>query len=110
MQDVPCSRITLRVFKQLLTTLLFIALVLVLVNEQGVMSGVPAAAGYQGGFSSALMLKDLRLALELAGSCAQPTPMGQAASELYAQVWEWEQEAIWGLGAFPACLGEWQMA
>jgi hypothetical protein len=29
------------------------------------MPGVPASKGYQGGFSSALMLKDLNLAMEV---------------------------------------------
>jgi len=44
----------------------------------------PADNGYQGGFASALMLKDLKLAMEAAGSAGADTPMGQRAEELYA--------------------------
>ena len=43
----------------------------------------PADNDYQGGFAAALMLKDLRLAMEAAGSVDADTPMGAKASELY---------------------------
>ena len=50
----------------------------------GVMDGVPAANGYQGGFGTALMQKDLGLALALAEQSNSATPMGQRARDLYA--------------------------
>lgn len=43
----------------------------------------PADNDYQGGFAAALMLKDLRLAMEAAGSVDADTPMGKRATELY---------------------------
>ncbi len=43
----------------------------------------PADNDYQGGFAAALMLKDLRLAMEAAASVDAQTPMGARASELY---------------------------
>ncbi|MGD9812832.1 MAG: 3-hydroxyisobutyrate dehydrogenase [Sphingobium sp.] len=43
----------------------------------------PADNGYQGGFASALMLKDLKLAVEAAQSCGAAVPMGHAAEALY---------------------------
>lgn len=43
----------------------------------------PADNGYQGGFASALMLKDLKLAMEAAQSVGANVPMGQRASQLY---------------------------
>ena len=43
----------------------------------------PADNGYQGGFATALMLKDLKLAMEAAQSVDAETPMGQRAAELY---------------------------
>jgi len=43
----------------------------------------PADNGYQGGFATALMLKDLKLAMEAAGTAGSQTPMGQRAKELY---------------------------
>jgi 3-hydroxyisobutyrate dehydrogenase len=43
----------------------------------------PADAGYQGGFAGALMLKDLKLAMEAARSVDANTPMGARATELY---------------------------
>ncbi|MFQ3595341.1 MAG: 3-hydroxyisobutyrate dehydrogenase, partial [Sphingomonadaceae bacterium] len=43
----------------------------------------PADRDYQGGFATALMLKDLRLALEAASAAGASTPMGQRAAELY---------------------------
>lgn len=52
----------------------------------GVMDGVPASRGYQGGFGVDLMLKDLGLAAEAARQTHQPLPMGALAQQLY-QVW-----------------------
>ena len=43
----------------------------------------PSDNDYQGGFASALMLKDLRLAMEAAGSEGASTPLGKHAAELY---------------------------
>jgi 3-hydroxyisobutyrate dehydrogenase len=43
----------------------------------------PADNEYQGGFAAALMLKDLKLAMEAAGSAGATVPMGQRAAELY---------------------------
>ena len=44
----------------------------------------PADNGYQGGFAAALMLKDLKLALEAAQGVGAKVPMGTRAEELYA--------------------------
>ncbi len=43
----------------------------------------PSDNDYQGGFASALMLKDLRLAMEAAGSADANTPLGKHAQEIY---------------------------
>ncbi len=43
----------------------------------------PADNGYQGGFAAALMLKDLKLAMEAAQAAGSQVPMGQRAEELY---------------------------
>lgn len=43
----------------------------------------PADNGYQGGFATALMLKDLKLAMEAAHSVEADVPMGERAAELY---------------------------
>jgi 3-hydroxyisobutyrate dehydrogenase len=43
----------------------------------------PADNGYQGGFAAALMLKDLKLAMEAAKSAGAKVPMGACAEELY---------------------------
>ncbi|MBK9010471.1 3-hydroxyisobutyrate dehydrogenase [Novosphingobium sp.] len=43
----------------------------------------PADGGYQGGFAAALMLKDLKLAMEAAASAGAKVPMGARAEELY---------------------------
>jgi 3-hydroxyisobutyrate dehydrogenase len=48
----------------------------------------PADNGYQGGFASALMLKDLRLAMEAAQSVGAQVPMGEKAEALYASLAE----------------------
>jgi 3-hydroxyisobutyrate dehydrogenase len=50
----------------------------------GVGPASPADNGYQGGFAAALMLKDLKLALEAAASVGAEVPMGTRAEELYA--------------------------
>ncbi len=44
----------------------------------------PADNGYQGGFAAALMLKDLKLAMEAADSVDAEVPMGEKAAALYA--------------------------
>ncbi|GAA5524864.1 3-hydroxyisobutyrate dehydrogenase [Microbulbifer aestuariivivens] len=49
----------------------------------GVMEGVPASRGYSDGFSVALMLKDLGLAMESASGSATSTPLGALARNLY---------------------------
>jgi 3-hydroxyisobutyrate dehydrogenase len=43
----------------------------------------PADNGYQGGFAAALMLKDLKLAMEAAQSVGASIPMGTRAQELF---------------------------
>jgi 3-hydroxyisobutyrate dehydrogenase len=43
----------------------------------------PADRGYEGGFATALMLKDLRLAMEAAAAVGAETPMGSRAAERY---------------------------
>ncbi|QDX24730.1 3-hydroxyisobutyrate dehydrogenase [Sphingomonas suaedae] len=58
-------------------------------NTYAPMPGVgpqsPADNDYQGGFAAGLMLKDLKLAMEAAGTVHADTPMGQRAAELYAK-------------------------
>lgn len=49
----------------------------------GVGPSSPADNEYQGGFATALMLKDLRLAMEAAQSAGADVPMGSRAAELY---------------------------
>jgi 3-hydroxyisobutyrate dehydrogenase len=49
----------------------------------GVGPVTPADNNYQGGFAAALMLKDLRLAMEAGQSVDADTPMGTRAAELY---------------------------
>ncbi|MET0363436.1 MAG: 3-hydroxyisobutyrate dehydrogenase [Sphingobium sp.] len=44
----------------------------------------PADNGYQGGFATALMLKDLRIAMEAAQSVGASVPMGTRSEALYA--------------------------
>lgn len=50
----------------------------------GVGPSSPADRNYEGGFAAALMLKDLRLAMEAAKSAGAETPMGERAEALYA--------------------------
>jgi 3-hydroxyisobutyrate dehydrogenase len=49
----------------------------------GIGPASPADNDYQGGFATALMLKDLKLAMEAAESVGANTPMGKRAAELY---------------------------
>jgi 3-hydroxyisobutyrate dehydrogenase len=51
----------------------------------GVGPTTPADRDYEGGFAAALMLKDLRLAMEAAQSVDVYTPMGAEAEELYTR-------------------------
>jgi 3-hydroxyisobutyrate dehydrogenase len=51
----------------------------------GVGPQTPADRDYEGGFAAALMLKDLRLAMEAAQSVDAYTPMGAHAEELYTR-------------------------
>jgi 3-hydroxyisobutyrate dehydrogenase len=51
----------------------------------GVGPETPADRDYEGGFAAALMLKDLRLAMEAAQSVGAYTPMGAEAETLYAR-------------------------
>lgn len=51
----------------------------------GVGPETPADRDYEGGFAAALMLKDLRLAMEAARSADSYTPMGSHAEELYTR-------------------------
>jgi 3-hydroxyisobutyrate dehydrogenase len=51
----------------------------------GVGPATPADRDYDGGFAAALMLKDLRLAMEAAQGADSYTPMGAAAEELYTR-------------------------
>ena len=49
----------------------------------GVGPVTPADNGYQGGFATALMLKDLTLAMAAAKDAGAPVPMGHRAADLY---------------------------
>jgi 3-hydroxyisobutyrate dehydrogenase len=51
----------------------------------GVGPQTPADRDYEGGFASALMLKDLRLAMDAASGVDAYTPMGAHAEELYTR-------------------------
>ena len=53
----------------------------------------PADNGYQPGFAADLMLKDLRLSQQAAQAADADTPMGQAATDLYARFVEEEDGA-----------------
>jgi 3-hydroxyisobutyrate dehydrogenase len=50
----------------------------------GVGPETPADRGFAGGFASAMMLKDLKLAQEAAARAGATTPMGAQAEALYA--------------------------
>ena len=49
----------------------------------GVGPDTPADRNYEGGFATALMLKDMKLAMEAAQAAGAYTPMGGEAAELY---------------------------
>lgn len=49
----------------------------------GVGAASPADNGYAGGFASALMLKDLRLAMAGAGTAGASVPLGEHATKIY---------------------------
>ena len=49
----------------------------------GVMDGVPASRGYEGGFLTDLMTKDLGLAMDTAEGSRSSVPMGALAKNLY---------------------------
>jgi 3-hydroxyisobutyrate dehydrogenase len=49
----------------------------------GIGPASPADNDYQGGFATALMLKDLRLAMEAAREVGADVPMGERAAQLY---------------------------
>jgi 3-hydroxyisobutyrate dehydrogenase len=49
----------------------------------GVGAASPADNGYQGGFASALMLKDLRLAMAAAAESGATVPLGEHATAIY---------------------------
>ena len=49
----------------------------------GVGATSPADNGYQGGFASALMLKDLRLAMQGAEAAGATVPLGEHATKIY---------------------------
>src|SRR6476661_5889330 len=51
----------------------------------GVGPDTPADRNYEGGFATALMLKDMKLAMEAARSVDAYTPMGGEAEELYTR-------------------------
>ena len=50
----------------------------------GAMENVPASRGYEGGFKTRLMNKDLSLAMEAAQASGSTTPLGALARNLYA--------------------------
>jgi 3-hydroxyisobutyrate dehydrogenase len=54
----------------------------------GVVANAPASRGYRGGFTSQLMLKDLRLAVDAAEKTGTATPLGRNALDLYARMVE----------------------
>jgi 3-hydroxyisobutyrate dehydrogenase len=51
----------------------------------GIGAASPADNGYAGGFASALMLKDLRLAMAGAGTAAATVPLGEHATKIYEE-------------------------
>eukprot|EP00457_Paulinella_chromatophora_P008660 gb/GEZN01008701.1/.p1 GENE.gb/GEZN01008701.1/~~gb/GEZN01008701.1/.p1 ORF type:complete len:328 (-),score=48.16 gb/GEZN01008701.1/:327-1310(-) len=52
----------------------------------GVMQGVPASRDYSGGFGSALMLKDIGLALDAAKTVGVQSPLGTQVRDMYKQI------------------------
>lgn len=54
----------------------------------GVMPNVPSSRGYTGGFGSALMEKDLTLAMEVANASKARLPLGSQAHQVYGLLCE----------------------
>ena len=52
----------------------------------GVMDGVPSSRDYKGGFSTSLMLKDLKLALGAGEFCKANMPLTEICNDLYQGV------------------------
>ncbi|EGG13797.1 3-hydroxyisobutyrate dehydrogenase [Cavenderia fasciculata] len=52
----------------------------------GVLESAPASRGYTGGFGSALMNKDLGLAVDSAKSIGEPLPLGNNAHQIYTMM------------------------
>lgn len=46
----------------------------------------PCERDYEGGFATALMLKDMGLAATVAEQAASPSPLGEAAGQIYAKI------------------------
>ncbi len=70
----------------------------------GVGPASPADRDYQGGFAAALMLKDLRLAMEAARSVGASTPIGEQAERLYARFVEDARRPRISPGSSPRCV------
>ena len=66
------------------TAAMLVGMVAGAVLVPGVGPETPADHDYQGGFAAALMLKDLKLAMQAAQEADATTPMGERAAELYA--------------------------
>jgi len=60
----------------------------------GVGPASPADNGYAGGFAAALMLKDMRLALEAAKANGAQVPMGERAEAIYAAFVEADAQGL----------------
>ncbi|MCG6120054.1 MAG: 3-hydroxyisobutyrate dehydrogenase [Blastomonas sp.] len=60
----------------------------------GVGPASPADNGYAGGFAAALMLKDMRLALEAAKANGAAVPMGERAEAIYAAFVEADAQGL----------------
>ncbi len=60
----------------------------------GPVPAAPSNRDYKPGFSSALMLKDLKLAQEAASAAGAVTPMGAMAAQLYALSNAWGQAGV----------------
>ena len=52
----------------------------------GPVPGAPSSRGYRAGFSGELMLKDLRLAMEVAQEAGVATPLGAQATQIYGML------------------------
>ena len=60
----------------------------------GVGPASPADNGYAGGFAAALMLKDMRLALDAAKASGAQVPMGERAEAIYAAFVEADAQGL----------------